>query len=171
MSKITENLYLGDLGSLQQCDKLEIDVVVTILEFKPKMHKICPPTQHIYFNAEDDDDFNISIYFDEFIKIMEENKDKKILVHCYAGVSRSASLVASWIIYDLITTIKNSHKSERIKNKMIERTTVEHTLKLMKKKRPRVDPNNGFIKQLEIFRTKCIDNLKQTVTNIEKQNK
>ena len=42
MSKIEENLYLGDLGSLRQCEMLNIDIVVTILEFKPKIIEVYP---------------------------------------------------------------------------------------------------------------------------------
>jgi len=157
MSKIEENLYLGDLRSLQQCNNLNIDIVVTILNFKPKINDVYPSITHIYFNAEDDDDFNISVYFDEFIKIMEENKNKNILVHCYAGASRSASLVASWMIHNSIKKATSLKKLDKV--------TVAHTLMIMKKKRQCVDPNDGFVRQLENFRIKCITNVK-----VEKQN-
>lgn len=141
MSKIENNLYLGDFGSVKQCKLLDIDLVITIMEFKPTLPD---DIEHIYFFALDEDDFDISKYFNEFIKIIEENSGKKIFVHCYSGASRSATLVASYLVHTFI------------KNKKLKKSSVEYVLKYMKKKRSVVDPNDGFIKQLEDFRTNLL---------------
>lgn len=161
MSKIEENLYLGDIRSLQLCENLNIDIVISILESKPNINKVYPKIQHIYFNAEDEETFNISIYFDEFIKIIESNNGKNILVHCYSGVSRSASLIASYLIYK---RVKKSFKNGKFNNSILKTSTVEKVLHTLKNKRPCVDPNDGFIKHLELFRTKCIDDIQNSVT-------
>lgn len=144
MDEIEKNLYLGDLGSLKECKSFGIDIIVTTLHFKPTLPtNIDTEIQHIYFPALDEDDFEISKYFNEFICIIETNANKKILVHCYSGMSRSATLIASYFVYKFVM------------KKKLKKSSVENVIKYIKKKRQCVSPNVGFINQLETFR-KCL---------------
>ena len=59
-------------------------------------------------------------------------KNKKILFHCYAGVSRSATFA---IAYLMIT----------------QELSVESAYNLVKSKRSRIHPNHGFIETLNAF--------------------
>lgn len=160
MSKINDFLYLGDYGDLSKCQTLNVDTIVTILHFKPT---IPPEFNHVYFNAEDDDDFEINKYFDEFIKIVETNEhDSKItFVHCYSGVSRSATLILAYLIN------KNASKN------LSKRCTVKSVLASLRKKRPCVDPNNGFLSQLETYSDTKIKEiaLKKSLLKSTNQNK
>ena len=52
-----------------------------------------------------------------------------MLVHCFVGVSRSATISIAYLM-------------------RLKRMTYEKTLKLVKSKRPDVMPNVGFIQQL-----------------------
>ena len=71
-------------------------------------------------------------YFNDFIRFVTENKDSKTLIHCYMGSSRSASIILAYLI-------KYYH------------LTLEDALKLLKEKRPVVNINVDFWKDLEIF--------------------
>ena len=80
---------------------------------------------------------NIFKYFDSTNKYIDDaihNQEGKILVHCICGASRSATILASYIIY-------------KAKGKV----NVSDALKYLKQKRELVDPNPGYIKQLEKY--------------------
>jgi predicted protein tyrosine phosphatase len=60
----------------------------------------------VFYFAEDEDNENISKYFGEFYDLVVTNPNSKILVHCYAGMSRSASIVAAYMIKNMSSTKK-----------------------------------------------------------------
>jgi Leucine-rich repeat (LRR) protein/protein tyrosine phosphatase (PTP) superfamily phosphohydrolase (DUF442 family) len=57
------------------------------------------------------------------------NKGGKVLVHCQAGISRSATIVISWLMY-------------------AEKMRFKQALQYVKERRPIVNPNIGFTQQL-----------------------
>ena len=71
----------------------------------------------------------------EFIEKAIENGGE-VLIHCRHGQSRSVTITAAWLIY---------------KNKM----NVEDVLKYIKNKRPRINPNKGFVEQLYKWYNDC----------------
>lgn len=85
-------------------------------------------------NILDRPDVNIFIHFDELIALIEGafSKKKKVLVHCQAGISRSASIVIAYIMY----------KKE---------INHQDALQYVKTYRKYINPNSGFISQLENF--------------------
>ncbi|KNZ72586.1 Tyrosine-protein phosphatase yvh1 [Termitomyces sp. J132] len=66
-----------------------------------------------------------------FIETALKNNGK-VLVHCVMGISRSATVVAAYLM----------------KTRKISRATA---IKYIKQRRPEIHPNYGFIKQLEAF--------------------
>ena len=73
-------------------------------------------------------------YFNEVIGFIKKHVEngKGVLVRCAAGVSRSASMVAAYLM-------------------QTRKWTLANTLKYMKDARPIVAPNPNFIKQLKTF--------------------
>lgn len=65
------------------------------------------------------------------------SSNKKVLVHCYGGISRSATIVISYMMSLL--------KSE------LEFLSVDDLISSLQKIRSCVNPNHGFIKQLELL--------------------
>eukprot|EP00347_Sterkiella_histriomuscorum_P013665 403363840 len=86
----------------------------------------------------------------DFIKkaIKQSNGDAKILIHCQQGNSRSAAIVASYLMFE-----KNM--------------TDRQALEFLRTKRASIDPNLGFVGQLMVF-NKNLQNLQQ---NMKFQNK
>lgn len=92
-------------------------------------------SEYIYknFPINDNDEENIDIYLDtayDYIEEYNKNTTKNILVHCYMGKSRSASIV----IYYLIKKYNY---------------TLDDAIKYIKDKRNIVNPNVNFVMQLK----------------------
>ena len=76
----------------------------------------------------------ISAHFYICINFIEEARrnKKKVLVNCYAGISRSASIVIVYLMY-------------------LMGFSVDEALKFLRFKRGIVNPNVGFLEQLRMF--------------------
>ena len=72
--------------------------------------------------------------FDETFKFIKDAKEQggRILVHCKMGVSRSASCVIAYLMKEY-------------------KIDVDEALKMTRNERPIVDPNEGFLRQLEEY--------------------
>ncbi|KAJ0980964.1 hypothetical protein J5N97_009219 [Dioscorea zingiberensis] len=82
----------------------------------------------------DSPDTNLAQYFDECFEFIEKARRSGggVLVHCFAGISRSATIVLAYLM-----------KKHRM--------SLSQALKFVRSKRPRISPNQGFRKQLEMF--------------------
>ena len=70
----------------------------------------------------------------------EKNKNNskiKVFVHCVAGVSRSSTIVISYLM-------------------KINKWTFDKSLQFVQNKRPKIMPNNGFIQQLKEYQSKLL---------------
>ena len=84
--------------------------------------------------VEDTPYARLGLYFDKCAKIINDVKNRggKTLVHCVAGVSRSASLCMAYLMRYKGLSLKDAYKH-------------------VKKQRPVVHPNVGFFRQLIEF--------------------
>lgn len=82
--------------------------------------------------VDDDKDEKISQHFFDIHKVISEavSKNNNVLVHCAAGMSRSATLVIAYLMIE-------------------NRWCYEEAYNFVKKHRPIIDPNIGFVKQLK----------------------
>jgi len=118
-----------DLKTLQQ---LGIGAIVNVSLLIHDFH----PNQFLYFRVpvEDDETEDILSYLPEACQFIDQAKQKnaRVLVHCYAGHSRSATVIAAYLIaYCSFTAVR--------------------ALAYITDRRPAVKPNVGFVKQLTKF--------------------
>ena len=130
VTKITENLFLTGVGGLTRDNirKNHIDFIVNITTEAPFWDGL----ESMRLPLEDDPNFNILPYLDiasDKINDLILRKNAHVLVHCVAGVSRSATIVIAYLM-----------KFRR----MDLRTAFNHCYHL----RPVIRPNNGFMMQL-----------------------
>ena len=143
MSRCTENLnwILNDLAvgninagsNLDELLKNHISAIVCALPFLPLPVETYKLKGIIVLHIPIDDapEVNIERWFDEVSDFIMINRlmNRKVLVHCHAGISRSATLACSYLM--------NLLKWDEIK-----------ALKWVKDSRACTSPNPGFIRQL-----------------------
>eukprot|EP00835_Amoeboradix_gromovi_P006418 NODE_750_length_4577_cov_0.299687.p1 type:complete len:334 gc:universal NODE_750_length_4577_cov_0.299687:2829-1828(-) len=138
---IINNLYLSgkDGASFDNLQKFEIDVVIRI-GFFDELSDSC--VYHSY-PLEDTSHEKIDSIFEETSNIIHDAylQNKRVLVHCHAGVSRSSTIILHYMMKNLHFTLKDAF---------------DHTFK----QRPIVRPNEGFamtLQKYELLLSKDID--------------
>jgi len=134
MSKVVEGLYIGGRKEAQDLNFINKNSIKFILnccpsEFKNNINGI----EYMYLDLKDSYNQNILNYLDKACNFILNALlcGCNILVHCYSGRSRSASIV--------IYTLSKLHN-----------ITIEKAYHYLKKKHPRASPNSNFLKQLKI---------------------
>lgn len=75
-------------------------------------------------------------FFDQTYEFIDEGlRDGNVLVHCYAGVSRSTTILTAFLMKKYLWSLNE-------------------TLFKVKKLRPVIRPNKGFMNQLRKFQSK-----------------
>ncbi|CAD8199353.1 unnamed protein product [Paramecium pentaurelia] len=132
----TGSIYLGNIESASSLENLRRHKINGVLSIC--MNKIpfdvqtqLKNYQHIYL--EDCESENITRHFDNSNQFIERARQNgNVLIHCMAGISRSATLVAAYLM-------KKSNMN------------AQDALKLLEQKRWQVYPNNGFLRQLQQY--------------------
>jgi len=124
-TKVHDGLYLGSAYNAScwyTLEKLNIKYVVNVTA---EISNYYESSGIIYYRIPIRDDNNESIqsYFDESCNKIEEflsKKDGNVLVHCYMGASRSATIVARYIAkkkeIDIVDVLANLTKIRPIVN-------------------------------------------------------
>ena len=147
INEIIPHLYISNWDSSNDITKLEknnIQAVITI-DTRNKSEYILNyykknNINFIFLYLDDYPNQNIQKYFDVSYKFIKDHilKNKNVLVHCHAGVSRSSTLIFN---YMLRTYYKNGGK--RCPNCILY-----YFLNYARTKRSIINPNIGFINQL-----------------------
>jgi len=130
-------LYLGseaDARLLKHLEHLEVSHILNVSSVK-----CFYPNRFEYLKLDlpDEKDTKISKYFDKTYEYIEKvaRAKKRVMVHCYQGVSRSATIVIAYLMRKKKWSLKESHN-------------------YLKNLRSIVQPNPGFWKQLEKYESK-----------------
>ena len=132
IDKITDNIFLGDLEGSKEFDyfsKEKINNVLSLVD-NPPQYSEDKNINHKIVKIDDLFSENIMKYFKECIEFID--KADKVYIHCTCGVSRSATIVCAYLIWKTHSNFNDVYK-------------------FIKKRRPEIDPNNGFRRQLQLF--------------------
>lgn len=149
---IPEKLYITNYQVITHYPELVyemgFDSIVSVLEYVP-FSDIDEPIEYekieiYHFDIEDNSKENIKQFFKKFKEIMDTHN--KVLIHCYGGISRSATIAISY----MMNTLSSS----------LEDIDVQDLVYILKKIRPCINPNPGFIKQLEEYRLEILNKYK-----------
>ena len=134
-NQIEPNLWLGSYQSACNKSNLICLKIKNILIVGNRMKQKFPESfNYLQIPIDDDERENIFSLFPKLIKFIEASlaKNEGILVHCLGGVSRSATIVIAYMI-----------KTKKWK--------MRRALKYVKEKRSCINPNKGFLDQLDDY--------------------
>ncbi|KAI7936887.1 hypothetical protein MJO28_015786 [Puccinia striiformis f. sp. tritici] len=136
MQQVLPKLFIGDLTAAQTLKILQdsqIRNVVSVIKHSYPQH---PGFNHLNVPVDDTERTNICEWFDSVAIWIQARLDDPngygVLIHCVAGVSRSTTLLAAYLM-----------KAYRL--------TTDEAIGFIGSKRPQVQPNDFFIHQLEMF--------------------
>jgi len=129
-------LYLGDIIAAESALYLKqnnISCVLTVAKTRLMLPKHLE-VQTMVIAVDDSPIVNLKKNFEECFNFIHQNRaaGKNVLVHCMAGVSRSATIVISYIM-------------------SLNKIGFEEAFKLVKEKRQLANPNGGFLRQLKDY--------------------
>ncbi|KAG2441094.1 hypothetical protein HXX76_003946 [Chlamydomonas incerta] len=115
-------LYLGDWEHAADNERLAEMGIKRILTIHNHPENLRPPPgiKHLRQQLPDIEDADISAYFSEAFDFIDEGRERKqpVLVHCGAGVSRSATLVMMYLMR------RNAWSAARARAHVAERRSV-----------------------------------------------
>ena len=133
MDKITDKIYVGNIGAAKDTNNLKkegIKKILSVMEkYAPNYKREDNLIQKI-IEVADCPEENIIKYFGECLAFIEGNQ--KVLIHCMGGSSRSPSIAIAYIMWKYKLPFNASFN-------------------FVNSKRPYIFPNAGFINQLQIF--------------------
>ncbi|OLL22566.1 Tyrosine-protein phosphatase yvh1 [Neolecta irregularis DAH-3] len=156
MQKVVDGIYIGGLLALkgiEALDEVGITHVLSVLNtvkdsllagnqlvcIQPNFFSLFwkVKRKNLIIAAEDTVGFNLIDHFEQCNDYIQDVLDSngRVLIHCFAGVSRSATVLAAYLMQ------RNSISSEK-------------ALSMIRSARPQIHPNEGFMQQLEIYE-KC----------------
>jgi len=135
-SEILRHVFIGnqrDAASKEKLTELGITHILNVTSHLP-LHFENDGITYKRLPATDSGSQNLKQYFADAISFIDEARDNngKVLVHCQAGVSRSPTIVAAYLM-------ARSRKS------------LQEAFSFMREKRPIVAPNINFMGQLLEF--------------------
>ncbi|KAF9463677.1 protein-tyrosine phosphatase-like protein [Collybia nuda] len=125
-------IYIGNLSAARSIEYRKKYGITHTISVCPEYPSTGP--NHLAITIEDTEYDDILVHLPKACQFIQRALEEggKVLVHCVMGISRSATVVAAFLM----------------KTRKLSRSAA---VRFIKQRRPQVHPNYGFIKQLEIF--------------------
>lgn len=156
ISPIDQNVFLGCCFAARDEKKIKgygITYVLKMYNDDPRngSYRYHRGIKYKVIDADDVPTHRIANHFDECIKFVQQalKEDARILIHCHAGISRSATIVLTHLMINRGMTLKTAYDYLRIKRSIVK-------------------PNPGFWKDLQIL-DKKIKQLRATNKTINQK--
>ena len=135
-TQIYKWLYLGSFENACDIKELRRNKINYVLNCAQECKNLTLPKSinQLHLNIRDEPEFNIKKFFDQTNDYINKvrNEGGNILVHCKVGRSRSVSCIIAYLVKYF-------------------GYNVDSAIKFIKKKRPQIMPNQGFIQQLHEY--------------------
>lgn len=149
MDEVLPNLYIGPMWARLHIRKFEIKHVVSLVSKPCDKYPISKKVNEHYYSIEDSDNTVLQPTLKNCLPKIHSARqaNENVLVHCRAGVSRSASVVIAYLM---------------LYENMDFDTAMEH----LRKVRPCISPNYGFMRQLRSLNNSDETIIEEIKTNL-----
>ena len=142
--QIRNKLFIGDRSSASDVDTLLAYNVVAIVNIGSAKNKFPNRFQYLKIPMPDNEKSNIAQYLDQVVAFIDrQRKHGSVLVHCKAGVCRSATFIIAYLM-----------KSEHL--------SLEQAHRVVKEKRSVIEPSPCFLAAVEKWAPKSEEEQKKT---------
>ncbi|KXJ18502.1 dual specificity protein phosphatase 22-B [Exaiptasia diaphana] len=143
MDKIIPGLFLGNFRDAKDVEKLAENNITHVVSIHDNAMPLLDHLKYKCVQAADSPDQELLPFFEQCIDFIHECRVNNgcCLVHCIAGVSRSTTIVAAYLM--TITTLN-----------------WQDTLRAIRVNRAVANPNYGFKRQLQDFFNKHVQDVK-----------
>ncbi|XP_052006080.1 protein phosphatase Slingshot homolog 3-like isoform X2 [Xyrauchen texanus] len=134
-SRILDYLYLGSEWNAANFEELQKNNVGYILNVTMEIDNFFPQSfTYMNIRVYDVESTDLLAHWNSTYTFIDEarKRGQAVLVHCKMGVSRSASTVIAFVMKQ-------------------QGWTLDHALNYVRERRPIVQPNEGFLKQLQTY--------------------
>lgn len=132
ISQIMPGLYLSSQDPVASKEILQEHNIRHILSVGINVMEKFDGIKYYYCDLLDLPESDLIVPVKKCIKIIHETRHENILVHCNAGVSRSPTIIISYLM-------------------TVEQLTYNDAYDKVKKSRNCIKPNEGFVKQLKML--------------------
>ncbi|KAK4051081.1 tyrosine protein phosphatase yvh1 [Microbotryomycetes sp. JL221] len=134
MHKVMSNLWIGDFASSQAAAQLTQHGITHVVAAMRQTYDNLPGIRLHQVKVDDTNTTNIIEHFESTCDFIANARMRShgVLVHCQAGVSRSATLVAAYLMREM-------------------GLTADKAVQKIKKARPMIEPTDFFMLQLELW--------------------
>ncbi|XP_054723091.1 dual specificity protein phosphatase 22-like [Uloborus diversus] len=134
MNKVLPGLYLGSFRDGKDSEQLQSNKITHIISIHDTAKEVVEDKEYLCIRVPDSPDENLSKYFPKCNDFIHNARlsGGNVLIHCLAGVSRSATITAAYIMSVTSLTLKDA-------------------LKVVRGARNIANPNYGFHSQLKEF--------------------
>jgi len=136
LNKIIPYLYITNVYTAQDTKLLQSHDIKHVVSMYPVY---LPDFNQLYIDLYDHPSANIAKHFDNTYDFINKHisNNENVLVHCHAGRSRASTIVIHYLMKKYHITFAKAYN-------------------FLKTKRPIIEPNDGFVKQLlHIEKTIC----------------
>ncbi|KAI9209360.1 protein-tyrosine phosphatase-like protein [Polychytrium aggregatum] len=133
--EVIPSLYISSLKPASSVDILYQNRITHVLAVGLNMQSPFPNLcKYKIVSLEDSAEANLLECLPSAIEYISQaiSKDGRVLVHCVAGISRSASIIVAYLM-----------KAQKLE--------YEQALEILHQQHPRAEPNSGFEEQLRLF--------------------
>lgn len=101
MDEIIKGLWIGDLISAKNVERLKKNKIYSVLSAMRGRINIRETFIHHQILLDDSEDADILVHLLPSIHFIQAELDKGrgVLVHCHAGISRSSTIVAAYLMH------------------------------------------------------------------------
>jgi protein-tyrosine phosphatase len=132
-NEVIDGIYVGDWKSVHELK----NIVKAVVNARRQSDDDIQSLDMLHIPIDDTESSNISAYFEASNAFIDRHvrRNEKVLVHCFAGMSRSVTLLAAYIMWKHHV---NDHEA----------------LRIIKERRSIIKPNPGFLRQLREYNSR-----------------